>query len=40
MGCMIGVECMAGLPTTAAAFYMIQNHVDLLLGKVHSVPTC
>ena len=25
--------------TTAAGFDMIQNHVDLLSGKVHAVPT-
>jgi hypothetical protein len=31
---------VAGLPTTAGGgFDMIQNHVDLLSGKVHSVPT-
>ena len=28
-----------GLPTTAAGFDMIQNHVYFLLGKVHAVPT-
>ncbi len=38
-GGMIGVEWIAGLPTTAAGFDMIQNHVDLLSGKVHAVPT-
>ena len=27
------------LPTTAAGFDIIQNHVDLLSGKVHAVPT-
>ncbi len=37
-GGMIGVDWIAGLPTTAAGF-MIQNHVDLLSGKVHAVPT-
>ena len=36
---MIGVDWIAGLPTTAAGFDMIQNHVDLLSGKVHAVPT-
>ena len=30
---------IAGLPTTPAGFDMIQNHVDLLSGKVHAVPT-
>ena len=29
-GGMLGVEWIAGLPTTAAGFDMIQNHVDLL----------
>jgi hypothetical protein len=29
---MIGVDWIAGLPTTAGVFYMIQNHVDLLSG--------
>ena len=29
----------AGLQTTAAGFDMTQNHVDLLSGKVHAVPT-
>ena len=38
-GGMIGVDWIAGLPTTAAGFDMIQNHVNLLLGKVHAVPT-
>ena len=38
-GGMIGVDWIAGLPTTAAGFDMIQNHVDLLPGKVHAVPT-
>jgi hypothetical protein len=38
-GGMIGVDWIAGLPTTAAGFDMIQNHVDLLSGKVHVVPT-
>ena len=28
-----------GLPTPAAGFDFIQNHVDLLSGKVHAVPT-
>ncbi len=36
---MITVNWIAGLPTTAVGFEMIQNHVDLLSGKVHSVPT-
>ena len=36
---MIGVGWIAGSPTTAAGFYMIQNHADLLSGKVHAVPT-
>ena len=36
---MIGVDGIVGLPTTAAGFDMIQNHVDLLSGKVHGVPT-
>ena len=36
---MIGVDWIAGLPMTAAGFDMIQNHVDLLSGKVHAVPT-
>ena len=35
---MIGVDWIASLPTTAAGFDMIQNHVDLLSGKVHAVP--
>ena len=39
MGGTIGVDWIAGLPTTAAGFEMIQNHVDLLSGKVHAVPT-
>jgi hypothetical protein len=30
---------IAGLPTTEAGFDMIQNHVGLLSGKVHAVPT-
>ena len=38
-GWMIGVDWIAGLLTTAAGFDMIQNHVDLLSGKVHAVPT-
>ena len=38
-GGMIGVDWLAGLPTTEAGFDMIQNHVDLLSGKVHAVPT-
>ena len=38
-GGMIGVDWIAGLPTTADGFDMIQNHVDLLSGKVHAVPT-
>ena len=36
---MIGVDWIAGLPMTTAGFDMIQNHVDLLSGKVHAVPT-
>ena len=38
-GGMIGVDWIAGLPTTAGGFDMIQNHVDLMSGKVHAVPT-
>jgi hypothetical protein len=38
-GGMIGVDWIAGLPTTAAGFDMIQNHINLLSGKVHAVPT-
>ena len=30
---------IAGLPTTAAGFDMIQSHVDLLSEKMHAVPT-
>jgi hypothetical protein len=29
---LIGVDCIAGLPTTAAGFNMILNHIDLLSG--------
>ncbi len=36
---MIGVDWIAGLPTTEGGFNMIQNHVDLLSGKVHAVPS-
>ncbi len=36
---MIGVDCIAGLPTIEGWFDMIQNHFDLLSGKVHTVPT-
>ena len=36
---MIGMDWIAGLPTTAAGFDMIQIHVDQLSGKVHAVPT-
>ena len=36
---MIGVDWIAGLPTTALDFDMIQNLVDLLSGRVHAVPT-
>jgi hypothetical protein len=37
---MIGVDWIACLPTTAAGFDMIQNHVDLLSGRVYdAVPT-
>ncbi len=39
-GGMIGVDWIAWLQTTEGWFDMIQNHVDLLLGKVHAVPTC
>ena len=38
-GGMLGIDWIAGLPTTAAGFDMIQNHVDLLSGKVFAVPT-
>ena len=38
-GGMIGVDWIAGLPTTEAGFDMIQNHVDLLSGRVYAVPT-
>ena len=33
------MDGIAGVPTTAAGFDMIQNHVDILSGKVHAVPT-
>jgi len=36
---MIGVDWIAGLPTTEGGFDMIQNHVDLLSGRVYAVPT-
>ena len=36
---MIGVDWIAGLPTTAAGLDIIQNYVDLLSGKLHAVPT-
>ncbi len=32
------MDWIAGLTTTGAGFDMIQNHVDLLTGKVHAVP--
>ena len=35
----IGVDWIAGLPTTTAGFDMIQNHVELLSCEVHAVPT-
>ena len=38
-GGMIGVDWIAGLPTTEGGFDMIQNHVDLLSGRVYAVPT-
>jgi hypothetical protein len=38
-GGMIGVDWIAGLPRTEGGFNMIQNHVHLLSGKVHAVPT-
>ena len=38
-GGMLGVDWIAGLPMTVAGFDMIQNHVDLLSGKVQAVPT-
>ena len=38
-GGMIGVDWIAGLQTTEGWFDMIQNHVDLLSGKVHAVST-
>ena len=37
-GGMIGVDWIAGLPTRAAGFDMIQNRVDLLSDRVHAVP--
>ena len=36
---MIGVDRIAGLPTTVTGFDMIKSHVDLLSGQVHAVPT-
>ncbi len=36
---MIGVDWIAGLPTTEGGLDMIQNHVYLLSAKVHAVPT-
>ncbi len=38
-GGMIGVDWIAGLPTTEGRFNIIQNHIDLLSGKVHTVPS-
>ena len=38
-GGMIGMDWIARLPTTVAGFDVIQNHVDLLSGKVHAVQT-
>ncbi len=38
-GGMIGVDWIAGLSMTEGWFYMIQNHINLLSGKVHSVPS-
>ena len=38
-GGMIGLDWLDGLPTMAAGFDMIQNHVELLSGKVHAAPT-
>ena len=35
---MIGVDWIPGLPTTAAVFNVIQNHIYLLSGKVHNMP--
>jgi hypothetical protein len=35
-GCMIGVDWIARLQMTEGWFNMIQNHVDLLLGRVHT----
>ena len=35
----IGVDLFDGLLTTTAGFDMIQNHVELLPGKVHAAPT-
>jgi hypothetical protein len=38
---MIGVDGITGLPTTTVTerFDMIQNHVDLLSGRVYAVVT-
>ena len=36
---MMGADRIAGLPSTAAGFDMIHNHVRLLSGKGHAVPT-
>ncbi len=36
---MIGVDWITWLPTTAAGFDMLQNHVNLLCSNVHAVPT-
>ena len=35
---MLGVDWVAGVPTAAVGFHMIQNHsdADLLSGKVHA----
>jgi hypothetical protein len=38
-GGMIGVDWIAWLPTTEGWFNIIQNHNDLLSGKVHAVST-
>ncbi len=33
------MDWIAGLPTTEAESDMIQNQVDLLLSKVHAIPS-
>ena len=38
--CRLDCRAVKSVPAREAGFNMARNHIDLLSGKVHAVPSC